>query len=72
MLHELMEELGTDAANTLMIGDTVHDLQMAANAGVQAVAVSHGAHPRGDLVELAPLACVENIDELTRWLAQNA
>ncbi len=72
MLYELMKELGTDAANTLMIGDTVHDLQMAASAGVQAVAVSHGAHPRGDLVALAPLACLENIDELTRWLAQNA
>ena len=67
-----MEELGTDAVNTLMIGDTVHDLQMAAHAGVQAVAVSHGAHPRADLVALAPLACLENIDELTRWLAQNA
>jgi phosphoglycolate phosphatase len=72
MLCELMEELGTNAVNTLMIGDTVHDLQMAARAGVHAVAVSHGAHPRGDLVALAPLACLENIDELTRWLAQNA
>ena len=48
----------------------MHDLQMAARAGVQAVAVSHGA--RGDLVALAPLACLENIEELTRWLAQNA
>jgi phosphoglycolate phosphatase len=72
MLCELMEELGTNAANTLMIGDTVHDLQMAARAGVQAVAVSHGAHPRRELVALAPLACLENIEELTRWLAQNA
>ena len=72
MLCELMEELGTSAVNTLMIGDTVHDLQMAAHAGVQAVAVSHGAHPRRDLLALAPLACLEDIDELTRWLAQNA
>ena len=72
MLCELMEELGTDAVDTLMIGDTVHDLQMAAHARVQAVAVSHGAHPRGDLVALEPLACLENIDELKRWLAQNA
>ena len=72
MLCELMEELGTDAVNTLMIGDTVHDLQMAAHAGVQAVAVSHGAHPKSDLVALAPLACLEDIDELTLWLAQNA
>lgn len=72
MLCELIEELGTNAVDTLMIGDTVHDLQMAARAGVRAVAVSHGAHPRGDLVALAPLACLDNIDELTRWLAQNA
>jgi len=55
MLSELMEELGANAVDTLVIGDTVHDLQMAAHAGVQAVAVSHGAHPRGDLVALAPL-----------------
>jgi phosphoglycolate phosphatase len=72
MLCELMEELETNAVNTLMIGDTVHDLQMAAHAGVQAVAVSHGAHPKSDLAALAPLACLEDIDELTLWLAQNA
>ncbi|HYS52094.1 MAG TPA: HAD-IA family hydrolase [Burkholderiales bacterium] len=72
MLSELMEELGANAVDTLMIGDTVHDLQMAARAAVQAVAVSHGAHPRGDLVALAPLACLANIDELTLWLARNA
>ena len=72
MIRELMEELGVDGANTLMIGDTVHDLQMAANAGVHAVGVSHGAHPKRELVALAPLACVESIDELTRWLIENA
>ena len=72
MLSELMEELGANAVDTLVIGDTVHDLQMAAHAGVQAVAVSHGAHPRGDLVALAPLACLANIDELTLWLTRNA
>jgi phosphoglycolate phosphatase len=72
MLCELMEELETNAVNTLMIGDTVHDLHMAAHAGVQAVAVSHGAHPKSDLAALAPLACLEDIDELTLWLAQNA
>jgi len=72
MLSELMEELGANAVDTLVIGDTVHDLQMAAHAGVQAVAVSHGAHPRGDLVALAPLACLANIEELTLWLARNA
>jgi len=72
MLRELMEELDADVTKTLMIGDTVHDLKMAAHAGVPAVGVSHGAHPKRDLTALDPLACVENIDELTQWLAQNA
>ena len=72
MLHELMEELGVDRVRTLMIGDTVHDLQMAARAGVSAVAVSHGAHSRRDLIALEPLACAENIQELTEWLGRNA
>jgi phosphoglycolate phosphatase len=72
MLYELMDELEVDRARTLMIGDTVHDLQMAAHAGIGAVAVSHGAHPKRDLVALKPLACAENIDELGQWLEQNA
>jgi phosphoglycolate phosphatase len=72
MLLELMAELGADEASTLMIGDTVHDLRMAASAGVPAVAVSYGAHARADLASLSPLACLESIDELTQWLMWNA
>jgi phosphoglycolate phosphatase len=72
MILELMAELGTGAANTLMIGDTVHDLHMAASARVPAVAVSYGAHAKADLATLAPLACLESIDELTQWLTRNA
>ena len=30
MLQELMREFGTEPERTLMIGDTTHDLQMAA------------------------------------------
>jgi phosphoglycolate phosphatase len=72
MLHELMAELDAPAGQTLMIGDTVHDLRMAANAGVDAVAVCHGAHPKANLLELTPVACLENTGELDRWLKLNA
>ena len=72
MLRDLMEELDAPAEATLMIGDTIHDLQMAANAGVAAVAVSHGAHPRQSLAELNPLACVDSTGELSQWLMRNA
>lgn len=72
MLYELMDELGVESARSLMIGDTVHDLQMAARAGVGAVAVSHGAHSKTDLAALKPLVCAESIDELEQWLELNA
>jgi phosphoglycolate phosphatase len=72
MLQELMQELVIEADATLMIGDTAHDLQMAANAGVQALAVCYGAHPRESLQELSPLACIESPQELAPWLARNA
>lgn len=72
MLHELIEELSAETATTLMVGDTVHDLQMAANAGVDALAVGHGAHPKEKLLALHPKGCVDDTEQLQRWLYQNA
>jgi len=72
MLEALMRELGMQRARTLMIGDTVHDLEMAARAGVDAVGVSHGAHPKAELLAHAPLACVESTVELDQWLLEYA
>ena len=72
MLQELMQELLTEAEATLMIGDTAHDLQMAINAGVPALAVSYGAHPRDSLTALNPLACIDAPQELLPWLTKNA
>jgi phosphoglycolate phosphatase len=69
MLEQLMDELGARRERTLMIGDTSHDLQMAGNAGVAALAVSYGAHDKQDLLSHAPLACVDSIEELRTWLA---
>jgi phosphoglycolate phosphatase len=72
MLIELMDEIGTTAERTLMIGDTAHDLVMAANAGVAAVAVGYGAHPPEELATLGPLALARSTAELAAWLDENA
>jgi phosphoglycolate phosphatase len=72
MLLELMEELGVPPERALMIGDTSHDLEMAANAGIAAVAVSYGAHEAARLAALAPLALVHSTDELAAWLSRHA
>lgn len=72
MLRELMTQLVVDAHEALMVGDTSHDLEMARDANVDAVAVSYGAHPEAALRALAPLACVDSVDALHGWLKQNA
>ena len=71
MLLELMQELDAQPQRVLMVGDTSHDLEMARNAGVKAVAVTYGAHPEPALRALDPLACVSSVEDLARWLAQN-
>ena len=68
MLQELMEEFSVAPEATLMIGDTTHDLLMARNAGVHAVAVAYGAHPREALEGESPVYCANNVEELTTWL----
>ena len=72
MLLELADQLGVDCARTLMVGDTTHDLQMAANARTKALAVSYGAHPHGSFAAFAPLAVVESSTALRAWFAAHA
>lgn len=71
MLQELMREFGVDPERTLMIGDTTHDLQLAANAGTDAVAVAYGAHPPEQLGDLRPLTIAHSVLELQDWLARH-
>jgi len=71
MLLELTEELGVALDRTVMIGDTTHDLEMAAAAGAAGIGVTYGAHPRGQLAALAPLALVGDVAELRQWLHLN-
>lgn len=68
MLLEIMDELGVPANRTLMIGDTSHDILMAQNAGVDAIGISHGAHPAAALQALNPLALVDNLAVFKAWL----
>ncbi len=72
MLLELMEEFSMENTQVLMIGDTSHDLEMARAAGVDALAVTYGAHPETGLRACGPLGCVSSVVELREWLARNA
>ncbi|MEQ1518320.1 MAG: HAD-IA family hydrolase [Usitatibacteraceae bacterium] len=72
MLLKLMEFTGVSPDRTLMIGDTVHDLDLAQNAQVAAVAVNYGAHPPELLATRTSLGAFDTVGGLSAWLRQNA
>jgi phosphoglycolate phosphatase len=46
MLEAALRETGAEAAQAVMVGDTSFDMEMARSAGVTAIGVSWGYHPR--------------------------
>lgn len=72
MLLELMREFGVPPERTLMIGDTTHDLQLAANAGAASIAVSYGAHEPQAFEAFSPLLVAHSTRELQDWLLAHA
>jgi phosphoglycolate phosphatase len=72
MLLDLLDELGVAPRDAVMIGDTTYDLQMARSARTHAVGVCSGGHGREELLELEPLACLDDVVGLRPWLAERA
>lgn len=72
MLQELTRELGQDMKRTVMIGDTVHDLQMALNAGAAGIGVQYGAHSPDELKASQPVYLAPSVPVLHAWLQENA
>jgi phosphoglycolate phosphatase len=67
MLLQLMDELGVAAADTLMVGDTEYDMEMARNAGASALGVCYGVHDRERLLRHRPLDCVATLFDIPTW-----
>jgi phosphoglycolate phosphatase len=71
MLLMLLDMTGVEPRRALMVGDTTHDLELAANAGVDAVAVSYGAHPERLLLTRPAKARCASVAQLHEWLLAN-
>jgi phosphoglycolate phosphatase len=69
ILHRAMAEVGAGPGETVMIGDTTYDMEMAANAGVRAVGVDWGYHDGTELRASGAACIVESFPELPRSLA---
>lgn len=71
MLHEIMALCGVGPDATLVVGDTLFDLEMAARAGAPAFGVAWGAHAPERLWQAEPLTVLERIEHLPERLRQH-
>jgi phosphoglycolate phosphatase len=68
MLEEAMRETGSAPAETLMVGDTTFDMEMARAAGARALGVAWGYHPP-ELLEAAGAELIlDDFDQLLECL----
>jgi phosphoglycolate phosphatase len=66
-----MEETGAAPDQTVMIGDTSYDMQMAANAGVAAIGVDWGYHTAEELLEAGAGDVARDFPHLARLLSDS-
>lgn len=69
MVLDLLGETLCERQRTLVIGDTIHDVQMACNAKVSAVGVTSGTTGPARLLAAGALSCLPGVAELPDWLA---
>lgn len=70
MLERAMAETGVGPAETVMIGDTTYDMEMAGNAGVPAIGVAWGYHDPDELCAAGARAVVADYPALVTLLAE--
>jgi len=68
MLHAAMVDAGALADQTVMIGDTSFDTQMAHYAGVRAIGVAWGYHEPHELLDTGAVAVAETVAQLGEML----
>lgn len=72
MINSLLEELNIQKHETVMIGDTSFDLEMAQRAGVDSIGITHGVHDDEILAQFQPKAIVDSLAELHQLLIKKS
>jgi phosphoglycolate phosphatase len=61
-----LERLGVRPEDAVLVGDSVHDLEMARRAGVRSIAVTYGAQPEAGLRAAGPTWVAATFPEVVR------
>lgn len=68
MLLELLDYTAIDPINTIMVGDTTYDMEMASNAKVHGLGVSYGVHEEHDLRIAGAIEVLDSLPLVMQWL----
>ena len=71
MLVDIMQVLEVSPVQTIMVGDTEYDMEMATNAGAGKVAVTTGVHTPERLAQHAPMVTLPKLAEMPMWMAES-
>lgn len=64
MVENILHAVGLPARNSLMVGDTLYDLEMGRHAGVKTAAVTYGCHSREQLAIGVPDYWLDSLTEV--------
>jgi phosphoglycolate phosphatase len=64
IVEQAMEEMGVAPAETLLVGDTIYDMEMAVAAGVRAIGAAWGYHEVEELLAAGAYRVLTRIGEL--------
>ncbi|PAL17053.1 HAD family hydrolase [Moraxella osloensis] len=64
MLEQILVETGTRIENAVFIGDSIHDIRMANNIGMDSIAVSYGCETAEILAKENPTLIVDSVEQL--------
>ena len=67
MLEQIINEMDVKKDRVIMIGDSIHDIQMANNAGIASIAVCCGANSQKELQQHKPLLNLSQTIELKNY-----
>ena len=71
-LFEAIQKLECPVASVVYVGDSVIDAELAKRAGVPLIAVLSGTTPRDHFDNYEPLAVLDNISELPKFLSRHS
>ena len=68
MLEQILDQLSIPVTQALMVGDSIHDMEMARRLGMDRIGITWGSHDATALQGYAPCQIFDDLSQLLTWL----